>query len=176
MGSFWQRNCCGRLWWTSSCVWYWRGEQAWLRFLLFSFWMFCFLNHKHFCALLYTRFSFLIAIIVWLIEHNMATSPCVLISHNNSKHSLYFFVAIVQTDAYRTLLVILCHCNLSNVSAVPSPTANCGSTKRWVDPFRAHAGRDQREQGWCRGAGSSAPGCLIDSPCTGRLGNQCCAC
>lgn len=39
MGSFWQRNRCGRLWWTSSCVWYWRGEQAWLSFSPSSFWL-----------------------------------------------------------------------------------------------------------------------------------------
>lgn len=41
--------------------------------------------------------------------------------------------------------------------------ANCGSTKRRVDPFCSHAGRDQREQRWRRGVGSSAPGCLIYS-------------
>ena len=32
MGSFWQRDRCGRLWWESACIWCWRGEWAWLSF------------------------------------------------------------------------------------------------------------------------------------------------
>ena len=54
-----------------------------------------------------------------------------------------------------------CICNLNTpLLLLPPPTANCSATKRRVDPLCSHAGRDQREQGWCGGAGRSAPGCM----------------